>query len=66
MEKANWKTAWSYHRQELGLWIAAIILYLLFVRETEPSRYTFIISAMAFGLPPVIVARFLWTALWKK
>ena len=66
MKKANWKAAWSYHRQELGLWIAAMIFYLLFVREAEPSRYTFIISTMAFGLPLIIGARFLWTALWKK
>lgn len=66
MKKANWKTAWAYHRQELGLWVAVIIFYLLFVREAEPSRYTFLISAMAVGLPPIIGLRFIWTALWKE
>ena len=58
----RWLHAWREHRQELGVWLFAVTFYFLFVKGSEPSRYTTIMLVLIFIIPPLFLVRFFWTA----
>jgi hypothetical protein len=62
----GWSAAWRLHRQEVGLWAAILAFYLLFMRDAESSRYTFVFLSGIYLLPPVIAGRMIWSAKIRK
>ncbi len=61
----GWRAAWRLHRQEVGLWLAILTFYLLFMRNAEASRYTMAFLSGIYLLPPVVAARMVWSARLK-
>lgn len=65
-EMNPWRRAWRTHRQELLPGIFAAIFYLMFMKDAEPSRYTFGMLALAIITPPLVLFRMIYTANVKR
>jgi hypothetical protein len=64
--RGNWRRAWKKHKQELLIWLVGVAVYMIFMRNVEHSRGTYLVLAVIFFLPPITVGRIIWTAMMKS
>jgi len=62
----KWKLSWRKHRQEFAPWLIGVVFYLIFMKNVEHSRGTYLVLAVVFFAPPIIIARIIWTAMRKS
>ncbi|MBC7144740.1 MAG: hypothetical protein H5U24_04965 [Thioclava marina] len=60
-----WRHAWQTHRQELLPGVLGAMFYLIFMKDSEPSRYTFGMLAVVIITPPLVLFRMVYTAHTK-
>ncbi len=59
------KHAWKKHRQELGVWLFCLVLYLVFLRGSESEHLDRLkggLVAFIFLIPPLFLVRFFRSA----
>lgn len=58
----RWVYSWKKHRQELGVWVFAVVFYVFFMIDVEPSKYTRGMMFLIFFIPPFFLLRFFVSA----
>lgn len=64
--RGNWSHSWKKHRQEFVPWLFGVAIYMIFMRDVEHSRGTYLVLAVIFFAPPIIAIRVVWTAMMKS
>jgi len=65
-DRGKWRLSWKKHRQEFVPWLVGVAVYMIFMRNLEHSRGTYLVLAVIFFLPPITLVRIVLTAMTKS
>lgn len=61
IDKKCWYICWRKFRGEIFIWIFSLVFYMLFMKDSEVSKYAQGMLIVVVFFPPVILVRFFVT-----